>query len=95
MLLLRRTVLSCFACKIKNLGLNTVSVDPTKFAESGLITRIQLQPLHRLSFEGIVSRDWAELEMILLDRLEVFNISAPHFFKFCCRFNTVFLKMAA
>ena len=33
-------------------------------------------------FKGIVSRDWAELEMILLDRLEVFNISTSHFFFF-------------
>ena len=45
--------------------------------------------------KGIVSRDWAELEMILLDRLEVFNISASHFFYFGLRFCTVILKMAA
>ena len=30
--------------------------------------------------KGIVSRDWAELEMILLDRSEVCNISASRFF---------------
>ena len=45
--------------------------------------------------KGIVSRDWAELEMILLNRSEVFNISASRFFYFCCRFRTVFLKMVA
>ena len=45
--------------------------------------------------KGIVSRDWGGLQMILLDRLEVFNISASGFFKFCCRFYTVILKMAA
>ena len=30
--------------------------------------------------KGIVSRDWGGLQMILLDRLEVFNISASCFF---------------
>ena len=45
--------------------------------------------------KGIVSRDWGGLQMILLDRLEVFNISAAGFFLFCCRFYTVILKMAA
>ena len=43
----------------------------------------------------IVSLDWGGLQMILLDRLEVFNISAAGFLKFCCRFCTVILKMAA
>ena len=30
--------------------------------------------------KGIVSRDWAELEMISMDRSEVFNISASCFY---------------
>ena len=30
-------------------------------------------------FKGIVSRDWGGLQMILLDRLEVFNISVTGF----------------
>ena len=30
--------------------------------------------------KGIVSRDWGGLQMILLDRLEVFIISATHFY---------------
>ena len=30
--------------------------------------------------KGIVSQDWAELEMILMDRSEVFNISASCFY---------------
>ena len=45
--------------------------------------------------KGIVSRDSGGLQMILLDRLEVFIISATHFFLFCCRFSTVNLKKAA
>ena len=45
--------------------------------------------------KGIVSQYWGGLQMILLDRLEVFIISATHFFLFCCRFRTVNLKMAA
>ena len=50
---------------------------------------------HPHFFKGIVSRDWADLEMILFNRFEVL-IFPPHaFFKFCCRFHTVFLKMAA
>ena len=49
----------------------------------------------KLHVKGIVSRDWGGLQISLLDRLEVFNISATHFFKFRCRFHTVFLKMAA
>ena len=46
-------------------------------------------------FKGIVSRDWGGLLMILLGRLEVFNISASRFFYFCRRFRTVILKMVA
>ena len=35
-----------------------------------------------IQIKGIVSRDWGGLQMILLDRLEVFNISASCFFFF-------------
>ena len=46
-------------------------------------------------FKVIVSRDWGGLQMILLDRLEVFNISVSGFFKILLPFYTVILKMAA
>ena len=45
------------------------------------------------SIKGIVSRDWEGLQMIWLQRLEVFNISAECFFYRC--FHIEFLKMAA
>ena len=40
-------------------------------------------------FKGIVSLDWGGLKMILLDRLEVFNISASCFLKI---FAAVFIQ---
>ena len=36
--------------------------------------------IYLTEFKGIVSRDWVGLQMILLDRLEVFIISASSFF---------------
>ena len=39
------------------------------------------------SLKGIVSRDWGGLQMILLDRLEVFNISATHLFLILSAFS--------
>ena len=50
---------------------------------------------HVILIKGIVSQDWGGLQMILLDRLEVFNISASHFLIFFCHFRTVILKIAA
>ena len=44
---------------------------------------------HCIFIKGIVSQDWAELEMILLDRSEVINISATYFFFF---FVAVFVQ---
>ena len=38
-------------------------------------------------FKGIVSQDWGGLLKILLGRLEVFNISASHFFFFLSVFS--------
>ena len=38
-------------------------------------------------FKGIVSRDWGGLLMILLGRLEVFNISASRFIFFLSAFS--------
>ena len=46
--------------------------------------------LHLL--KGIVSRDWAELEMISLDRSEVFNISASRFLLFSLPFSYSIFK---
>ena len=40
-----------------------------------------------LRLKGIVSRDWGGLQMILLDRLEVFNISATHLFLILSAFS--------
>ena len=40
------------------------------------------QMYQKCTLKGIVSRDWGGLQMILLDRLEVFNISASGFFFF-------------
>ena len=42
--------------------------------------------------KGIVSRDWAELEMILLERSEVFSVSATHFFKILLLFSYSIFK---
>ena len=39
-----------------------------------------------IPIKGIVSRDLGGLQMILLDRLEVFIISAMHFFYFVAVF---------
>ena len=41
---------------------------------------MELKNIVKLYLKGIVSRDWGGLQMILLDRLEVFNISVSHFF---------------
>ena len=38
-------------------------------------------------FKGIVSRDWGGLETILLDRLEVLNVSASGLFLFMSVFS--------
>ena len=45
-----------------------------------------------LCFKGIVSRDWGGLLMILLDRLEVFNISPSRFFLFLSAFSYSYFK---
>ena len=47
------------------------------------------------NFKGIVSRDWGGLQTILLDRYEVFIISATGYFFFRRRFHKGSLKMAA
>ena len=39
------------------------------------------------SIKGIVSREWGGLQTILLDRLEVFNISASWLFLFVSAFS--------
>ena len=43
--------------------------------------------IYLTEFKGIVSRDWVGLQMILLDRLEVFIISASSFFLFLMSFS--------
>ena len=45
--------------------------------------------------KGKVSREWGGLQMILLDRLEVFNFPRHGYFYSCRRFHKEFLKMAA
>ena len=45
--------------------------------------------------KGKVSREWGGLQMILLDRLEVFNFPRHGYFYSCWRFHKEFLKMAA
>ena len=37
--------------------------------------------------KGIVSRDWAELEMISMDRSEVFSIAGSYFYSFLTTFS--------
>ena len=60
-----------------------------------ILTLLSVRPVIEIFLKGIVSRDWVGLQMILLDRLEVFNISVSGFFFFRCPFHTVFLKSAA
>ena len=49
------------------------------------ITKLTRKISHDL--KGIVSRDWGGLQMILLDRLEVFIISASGFYLFLSTFS--------
>ena len=44
--------------------------------------------------KGIVSRDWGGLQMILLDRLEVFNVSASNLFLVVSAFSYRIFKNA-
>ena len=39
------------------------------------------------SFKGIVSQDWGELQMIPVDRSEVFSIAGSYFYSFLTTFS--------
>ena len=50
------------------------------------------QMYQKCTLKGIVSRDWGGLQMILLDRLEVFNISESDFLKILLPFSYSIFK---